>query len=221
MDLITQTLQLRDINSKFAKQISQKWGVSENISLIRKGFTPDEFKFEEGETASVDYISTKTVDRDNDIIEPSGALLHDYQKNPVVLWCHDYKQLPIGKCEWIRSNDNGLVAKTRYAVNSNPFAKQVYEYRKEGFPLAKSMGFVPLQRGSKKNVRNHYTKYLLLEYSDCPVPSNPDAIGLAVSKGLIKPKEARKFYYHMDEELIVDGKAIEDDRVDYVYRKEF
>lgn len=220
MDFITQTLKLKEVNPDFAMQIARKWGVDENVSLIRKGFTPEDFHFEKGETASIDYISTKTLDRDNDIVEPMGALLSDYQKNPVVLWCHDYKQLPIGKAAWIKSDSKGLVAKTVYAVNSNPLAKQVYKYRKEGFPLAKSIGFIPLQTNPKpgKGVRQHHLKYLVLEYSDCPVPSNPDAIGLAVSKGLIKPKEARQFYYKMDEELIIDGHPIVDDRVDYVYR---
>lgn len=214
MDLITQTLQLRDVNPDFAKSISRKWGLDENCSLIRKGLVPSDFKFAEGETATVDYISTKSVDRDGDVIEPQGALLYDYQKNPVVLWCHDYKQLPVGRAEWIKQTDRGLVAKTIYAVNSNPLAKQIYQYRKDGFPLAKSIGFIPLQSNPKpkKGIRNHHTKYLLLEYSDVPVPANQDAIGLAVSKGLLKPTEAKQFYYRMDEELYVDGKPIIDDK---------
>jgi HK97 family phage prohead protease len=221
MDLITETLKLRDINFDFAKLISKKWGISENVSLIRKGFSPEDCKFEKGESSTIDYISTKSIDRDNDIVEPSGALLHDYQKNPVVLWCHNYQTLPIGKCEWIRSDGNGLVAKTVYATNSNPFAKQVYEYRKEGFPLAKSIGFIPLETNPKprKGVRQHHLKYLVLEYSDCPVPSNPNAVAIAVSKGLIRPKDTKYFFYNMDEELTIDGEALYDDRDDFVYRR--
>jgi len=213
MDLITSKIPLAEVNPDFARQICQKWGLSKNVELVRKGFSPSDFYFEEGETASIDYISTKSIDRDGDMVEPSGALLMDYKKNPVVMFCHDYKTLPIGKCEWVRSNEFGIVAKTKYAVNSNPLAKQIYEYRKEGFPLAKSIGFIPLETNPrpKKNVRNHILKFLMLEYSDVPVPANADALGIAISKGLIKP-EAKQFYYRMDEELIIDGKPIIDDR---------
>jgi HK97 family phage prohead protease len=219
MDLITQKLKLKDINPDFARQISRKWGLSDGVELVRKGLVPEDFKFLPGESASVDYITTKSVDRDGDIVEPAGAHLGDYLKNPVVLWCHDYKKLPIGRNDWIKQTDRGLVAKTIYAVKSNPMARQIYEYRKEGFPLAKSVGFVPLKKkpSAARGVKNHFLEYLVLEYSDCPVPSNPDAIGLAVSKGLLLPSQARQFYYRMDEELIVDGSPIYDDRIDYVY----
>jgi HK97 family phage prohead protease len=221
MDLITEVQLLKDINAEFAKQIAKKWGVSEDISLIRKGFSPENFEFKEGESASIDYISTKSVDRDGDIVEPHGAIMFDYEKNPCVLWCHDYKSLPIGRCEWIRSNDHGIVAKTIYAVDANPFARQVYEYRKSGFPLGKSIGFVPIETNPKpqKGVRTHHLKYLILEYSDCPIPSNPDALNIAVSKGLIRPKDTKYFFYNLNEELTIDGEPIYDDTIDYIYRR--
>jgi len=218
MDLITQTLPFAEVNDGLAQQLTRKWGLKSDVSLIRKSFAPEDFRFEPNETSSIDYVSTKTKDRDGDIVEPSGALLYDYLKNPVVMWSHDYSQLPLGKCKWIRPDEWGISAKTVYATEANPFAKQVYEYRKAGFPLGKSIGFIPLETGSKKGARQVHLKYLVLEYSDCPIPSNPDALAICVSKGLVqKPKPKKKYYYRLDDELIVDGEPIEFD-IDSIYR---
>lgn len=193
MDLITQTLKLKDVYPDKAKALAEQMGKSEDeLLFVRKGLVAEDLSFSEGERAAVSYITTAGVDRDSEIVDPAGADLSDYQKNPVVLWCHDYKQLPLGKNMWIKSDANGLVAKTQYAKHD--MAEKVYEYRKDGFPLAQSIGFMPVEWTDfnpgqhPKGARREYTKWKLLEYSDVPVPANPEAVNIAVSKGLL-PKE--------------------------------
>jgi Zn finger protein HypA/HybF involved in hydrogenase expression len=157
----------------------------------------------------VDIITTRAVDRDGEIVDPEGGIFEHYVKNPVVLWAHQYDQLPIGKNIWIKSAAEGLIAKTVYA--KHPFAQEVYQYKRDGFPLATSIGFIPLTKkmyDPKKNngIKCLYTKWVLLEYSAVPVPSNPEAVEMAVSKGLL-PSDQIKFYLLGEEEI-----EIEDER---------
>lgn len=197
--LITEQLNLKDINPELAKSIAAEHGIEEEVQLIRKGLIPADVKIEEGERAVISYITTGAVDRDKEIIDPKGAILKDYKKHPVVLFGHDYRSLPIGMNEWIKADDKGLIAKTIYA--NTPEANKVFQYRKDGFPLAESIGFIPLkfedldtEEKQKANggARRIYNKWILLEYSDVAVPSNPEALQIAIAKGLII-EEKQKF----------------------------
>ena len=41
--------------------------------------------------------STNDVDRDGDIIDVDGWNLNEWNKNPVIMWAHDYSLPPIAK----------------------------------------------------------------------------------------------------------------------------
>lgn len=193
MDLITSRMKLKDILPETAKLVAAEYNIKEDsVEFIRKGITPEDLKIDEGERAVISYINTGAVDRDGEIVEPSGGVLKDYIKNPVVLFGHDYKSLPIGKNVWIKRDAKGLIAKTIYAKHAE--AEKVFQYRKDGFPLAESIGFVPIEyeefdteekRIKNGGARRKYNKWLMLEYSDVAVPSNPEAIALAIAKGLL------------------------------------
>lgn len=199
MDLITSRLKLKDVLPEVAKNVAKEYNLKEDdVEFIRKGITPEDLEIEEGERAVISYITTGAVDRDGEIVDPRGGVLRDYKKNPVVLFGHDYRSLPVGKNVWIKRDEKGLIAKTVYAKHEE--AEKVFQYRKDGFPLAESIGFVPIEyenldseEKQRKNggARRKYNKWLLLEYSDVPVPSNPEALALAVAKGLL-PKEELK-----------------------------
>jgi hypothetical protein len=192
MDWITQRLNLKNINVDLAKSVGKTYNIpEEDVMLVRKGLVPDDLKFEDGERAVISYITTATKDRDSEVVDPTGVILSDYRKHPVVLFCHDYTKLPIGKNVWIKQDEKGLIAKTVYAKHEE--AEKVYQFRKDGFPLAESVGFVPLawqdfnegEKALNGGVNRKYTKWLMLEYSDVTVPSNPEAVQLAISKGIL------------------------------------
>ena len=196
--LITQNLKLKDINPGFAASVSKKYGIKEeDVVLIRKGLVPVDVKIDESEQSIISYITTGAVDRDREIVDPNGGIFDDYAANPVVLFGHDYRSLPIGRNEWIKRDEKGLIAKTIYAKHEE--AQKIYNYRKDGFPLAESIGFVPLEtvefseeeRANNGGARRKYTKWILLEYSDVAVPSNPEALQLAIAKGLVKYEEKK------------------------------
>lgn len=211
MELVTQRLKLKDIRPDIADAISKEYNISsEDLPLVRKGIVSSDLKFEEGERAVISYITTGAKDRDDEIVDPGGVDLSHYRKHPVVLFGHDYSKLPVGKNVWIKEDEKGLIAKTVYAKHDE--ADKVYQYRKDGFPLAESIGFVPLsviehtekEKSANGGVKRTYTKTLLLEYSDVAVPSNPEALQVAISKGLV-PKEATS----PEEEVEIVKEAVE------------
>jgi hypothetical protein len=203
--------------------ILQREGIDEDeAELLYKDFEVEQKEVSPDERSITSYISTIAVDRDGEVLLPKGAVLDDYRKLPVVLPVHDYRALPIGKAAWIKADKKGLIGKTIYARHAQ--AEEYYQYRMDGFPMAESVGFIPLEwqengkdawsdghgtegwadtlkdwkdqyqaaygKKPKQEPNRIFTKWLLLEYSDVPVPSNPDALQLMMSKGLVTQKQA-------------------------------
>ena len=133
------------------------------------------------------YVSTVTKDRMGEVLDPEGVDLRNYKKNPVVLWAHNYELPPIGKAVWIKKDGQGVISKVQFA--KTPFAQEIFDLYDGGFLRAFSVGFVPKEYedgdGDKKP-RRTYKKWEMLEYSAVPVPANPDAITLAIKKGVLK-----------------------------------
>ncbi len=205
-EFVTERLKLIDLYPDKAKSVAEEYGLKEDeVELIRKGRISEQVSIDRDKRTVINYISTDAIDRDNEIIEHRGVVLDDYKKNPIVPWAHDYRGLPIGKNLWIKPDKKGLVAKTYFLTH--PFAEQVFDLYTEDIaktgPALKawSVGFIPLKWKDGKpddkvaenerptNVRRTYKKWLLLEYSAVPVPSNPEALTLMVEKGLIKDKK--------------------------------
>lgn len=123
--------------------------------------------------------STATIDRQGDSIDQSGWDLANYMKNPVMLWAHDYTELPVAKCTSISKETGQLKMEFEFApAEGNPKAEQIKYLFDNGFLSAVSVGFIPKERNG-----NVITKAELLEVSFVPVPANPEALGLAVASG--------------------------------------
>ena len=171
----------------------------------RKGFARPIEEILPGERAVIRYVSTRDVDRDKEILLPEGAMLDDFLLAPQVLWGHDYSQPPIGSDEWVRADDYGIKVKTIFATTER--AQEVWTLIQEGHLRTNSVGFLPVEyvengeagwgevttrlskqwgvdAGHFEGVECIYTKWLLLEHSDVPVPSNIHALNLAIGKGL-------------------------------------
>ena len=124
-------------------------------------------------------ISTGSVDRDGDTINPKGWQLDHYKRSPVVLWSHDYTQMPIAKAVAVEASDNGLAATAEFPPKgAYPFADTVYDMLKGGFLSATSVGFRPVEYETAKDRQhgNNFLKQELLEFSVVPVPANPEAL---------------------------------------------
>lgn len=140
------------------------------------------------ERSAIHFITTEDEDRMGDIVRADGMDASAFDKNPVVLFGHDYGSLPIGKSLWrkpaTRNGVKGIIAKTQFAPT--PAGEQAFVLWKEGFLNATSIGFLPKADKMTLREKGGYDigGWDLLEYSIVPVPANPQALRLAVEKGL-------------------------------------
>lgn len=159
-----------------------------------------ETEFAEGERADISIISTNDLDRDGEILIPEGIDRTQYERNPVVLWAHDYNHVPVGRCLWIKQVERSLKAKTLYADRpvkheGEWFPDVCFSLVQQQVLKGKSVGYLELakRRPSEQEKKDFpeleqatwiVERALLLEYSVVPVPCNQAAIVEAVAKGL-------------------------------------
>lgn len=134
--------------------------------------------------------STPTIDRYGDIIESNGWVLDNYKRNPVILFAHDSRSLPIGSAQKVFFDANGnlsVTVKFARAVGSYDLPEVILQYVNDGVLNAVSVGFIPLEfqyrfendeEGNQKPWPSGriYTKSELLETSIVPIPANPEAL---------------------------------------------
>ena len=137
--------------------------------------------------------STNDTDRDNEVIEQAGWDLKNFKKNPVILYAHNYSDLPIGKATRVNVKDGKLKNTVEFPPEGTyEFADIVERLVGAGYLKTESVGFIPKEWEDgvdKKEPRRTYKKQELLEISIVPVPSNPNALQNAVKAGVITTKQ--------------------------------
>lgn len=136
--------------------------------------------------------STPAVDRDRDRIMPMGIDLTDFQKNPVLIFGHNYAE------PWAVIGKAGEIAVDMASLRIRP---QLREPANESDPMhiiralweqdllrAASIGFMPVEWRENELGGRDYIKTSLLEISLVPVPANQEAIRMAV-KALTMPSQ--------------------------------
>lgn len=127
--------------------------------------------------------SDSSIDRDGDIIVASGLDTSNYERNPVVLYAHDYRSDPIGKTIAIKKEGERVLFTPQLAVDISERAKMYFEMVKDGILNAFSIGFIPKEWTDRQNADGSYTRIFtkteLLEISLVPVPANSNALVLA------------------------------------------
>lgn len=132
----------------------------------------------------IEFIaSTSSVDREGDTIAVDGWDLTAFRRNPVILWAHDYRALPIGRATRVAVENGKLITRVQFATAAEyPFADTVLQLVKGGYLNAVSVGFLPTrwayneQRGGVD-----FLEQELLEVSVVPVPANAEALVAARS----------------------------------------
>lgn len=175
-------------------------GLPRDFAYRRLARKSDEFTLEPGERTDFSFITTDSLDRDGEVVLPSGGDWSTY--NRVVTFAHRYDQLPVGSNWWIRPRGNGLIAKTHYPERPRDWAaapwlpSAVLHLMQQPVPTCtgKSIGFLPLNvRGptpeevaKRPELRGAKVidRWVGVEYAVVPVPCNPDAEMQAVAKGL-------------------------------------
>ena len=115
--------------------------------------------------------TTSDEDRDGEIVEPRGITnLNEYlNKNPVVLFGHNYNQPPVGKATGGRVTDNAVELDIQFAETE--LGREIKYLYDEGYMNSFSIGFIP----QETEPGGRFTKWELLEVSAVPVPANSAA----------------------------------------------
>ena len=130
-------------------------------------------------------ISTNALDRDHDEVVPEGVDLTAYRRNPVVLFGHDMRSLPVGSTTSIEVlPGRGLKAKWRW-LDIDDFAVRVRRAFEQGVLRAASIGFLPTASEPNGQGGRRFTAWELTEWSLVPVPSNREAVRALKSLGLV------------------------------------
>lgn len=176
-------------------------GGKQMADMIKKTFrvAVKEVDAENGTIDMVIPMSTGSVDRDGEIIEPNAfkKTLPKFKKRPILLSSHDYRSLQniIGEFAKIQITDEGLMAMPKYYIGKgNPEADWAFLLASKGM-AAFSVAFIPIKsepmNGDGDDNDNpfmgppqRFTEVELLEISQVVVPSNRDAIQSMKSKGI-------------------------------------
>jgi uncharacterized protein (UPF0147 family) len=189
-----------DLDLKFGANL-EKAALDAIMARAIKNGTP-EARFEEGweEDLFTATISDETRDRYGDRILVAGWDLKDYDKNPVLLFGHDYESFSVGHALDIFKENAGKAAKAKGKKKArprlrgtflwsraNPEARILKELYADGDMRAFSVGFIPdkFRIPSNDEERDEldlgewgvlHQKQTLLENSAVPVPANPNAV---------------------------------------------
>ena len=136
-------------------------------------------------------VSTNSVDRDGEIVEPAAfkKTLPKFMKRPVLVSSHDYRNLTsqIGEWQKLKITENGIEGKPHYYVGmGNEQADWGWKLASKGM-AAFSIGFIPKEwedGDGVKSPRRTYKEVELLEISQVIVPSNREAIQSIRSKSV-------------------------------------
>lgn len=198
------------MNNKFLK------GLVENVN-------------EKENTLSVAVATDSSIDRDGEIVDPAGIDTKNFEKNPVLLWAHDYRQAPIGKVVSIKRDGSRLLFTPEFAVGISEQARQYYEMFKAGILNAFSIGFVPKEWTDRQNTDGSYTRIFtkteLLEISAVPVPANPNALVMVrsikgIDEKIISEIEKASEEEKKDEPVVEEPKKEEPAKVEEEENKE-
>lgn len=140
------------------------------------------------EAREADFVaSTDAVDSYEEVVEQSWRL-DRFKSNPVVLFGHRSRELPIGiatRCEIVNGQ---LECTLRFVTeDKNPLAEQVWKMVRDGELRAVSVGFVPnTVRVEKRDGRDTYVlaDNELHEISVVPIPANPEALSKMKAKAI-------------------------------------
>ncbi len=154
--------------------------------ILRKSYVTELVKDEDAQKPMTICISCSDRDRDRDKVEATGCRLDNFLKNPVVMWAHMYRDLPIAKAPrtWIEAPR--ILSQPEFApYDLVPLAKSVEGLLRGGFLNAASIGFRPLAHLYNDEARGFdFNEWEQLEYSIVPVPANAGALVVARSMGI-------------------------------------
>lgn len=135
--------------------------------------------------------ATGDIARDGAIIEVDGWDLRSYERNPVVLWAHNDRELPIARTVESRIEPNALVQVHQF--DTHPRAEEVFQSVKGGFVNATSVRWNPgeteMRKVGNRTVLVFTRGHELYETSYVPLPADPGAIVVRADGGALNIRD--------------------------------
>lgn len=136
-------------------------------------------------------VTDQTPDRMGDVIAAAGVDLKNYKKNPVILFSHDSKSVPVGSSikTWYDSVTESVKSYALFydsRVDTTGKSDQIFRFVSAGALKGASIGFNPIEMYSPNNPDErktlgigqygiYFKKCEMLEYSICTIGCNPNA----------------------------------------------
>jgi hypothetical protein len=177
----------------------------------RKSVVAKQAELLTGERSDVSWISTKSVDRQGDVVFAKGMNDAQFAQNPLVTLNHAYWAPPAGRSVWRKFAKDGelrgVKAKTIYPAKPEAWGEdpwvpdKAFALCEAGLLNAKSIGFLPTKVHVPTNKEREtlgkdtqlvIEEWLMLEYACVFLPANQDAVVEQVSKGLEIPEGIAK-----------------------------
>jgi HK97 family phage prohead protease len=180
------------------RELDQRIDITNSIEVQKAA------KLKEGEIEVI--VSNSGTDRHGESIQVEGIDLKQVKRNPVVLWTHDYLNLPIGKITKLWKSEGNLMARIQFATDIYEFAGTVYKMIQEGYLNAVSIGGIVKAFGQDKSGLPDYdviAELEMIEVSVVPVGAHPDALVTAKSFG-VEPEEFTRQYEDFVHKSLVD-----------------
>ena len=134
-------------------------------------------------------IFANELSRDGLSVDIDGMDFSNYQKNPVVLFAHDFSGrtesggLPIGRTLRLERTPDGRIRAEFEFLSGDPFADRVRNAWNRGFLRGASIGWRAIE--ARPNERGRGVRIVrseLIEWSIVAVPADPDALRGAHSR---------------------------------------
>jgi hypothetical protein len=170
----------------------------------------------------------ETPDRAGDIVRVAGANFDSYYpKNPVVMFCHQHDNFPVGAALRIGVDtvSKAIPADALFLdgrVDSSGRSDLVYKFAASNFLPACSIGFLPASGGANSPIDNaersriglgktgtEYKKWDYLEFSPCGIPMNPNSV-----KSVVDAMTKSVEFDREDFDLLARFKWMEENLVD-------
>lgn len=158
-------------------------------------YAPLSFRSVSEADRSVECIaSSEAVDSYGEIVDQRSLKLDRYLTNPVVLFGHNSRELPIGHASNVRVDGTALRAKIHFAKTSK--ADEVFDLVSAKVLRGVSIGFVPGRATTEKRRGQDVTVLydgILHEISVVPIPANPEVLLKAKAMGVADPVITREY----------------------------
>ena len=123
-------------------------------------------------------ISTGSLDRDLDRLNPSGCEHENYDKNPVVLVDHNWTTDSIvARNINIEVSENEIIATSQFPpIGELPLSDEIFKKIVNKLINAVSIGFRTMEYAKNNEGGYDINLWELLEYSFVAIPANPEAL---------------------------------------------